>query len=399
MRKLLFWFAILIPTVAFAQRTEKLSVKGQIKGLAAGDTLRFQSVNQPGYDLSPGFVVIAGKDGKFAYSGSQPHSTLYIMDILPVKGEKMPPVDRMGEELLIRNGDKLIITGERQFWAFCKIDGGVYDNPLLKRSMGIWDSLGIIRSGYLQQIDLAREKKDTKAVSKYTDLFNEFRLSSAEADSLEKVYYALPGTSELSAIKILGNSSYRPVQEVKAAYEALPEAVKNSYHGKLLGTRTAKLLTLEPGRPAPDFTLINADGSVSLSDFKGRYLLIYHWGMCPGSMQIDPEVRDFYDKADKSKIAVIGVTEYRASVEKLNREASPSDTVLGMNLKDNTDCMLSHHYPDYDMTIPGNDLVGETFIFGGLPYFVLIDPAGKMVDRGFHKIFYKAREILTKKEE
>lgn len=396
MRKLLFWFVIFIPAVAFAQKAEKFFVKGQIKGLAAGDTLRFQSVNQPGYKLAPGFVVIAGKDGKFAYSGIQPHTTLYIMDILPVDGKKMPSVDRRGEELLIRNGDKLIIRGERQFWAFCKIAGGVYDNPFLKRSMEIRDSLGIIRSGYSQQIDLAREKKDTKAVSKYTDLFNEFRLSSVEADSLDKIYYALPGTSELAAIEILGSSSYRPVQEIKAAYEALPEAVKNSYHGKLLEARTAKLLSLEAGRLAPDFTLTNADGSVSLADFKGRYLLIYHWGHCPGSMQVDPEVRDFYDAADKSKIAILGVTEYRSDVEALNKMVSAFDTILGMNVKDRTNCMLTHHYPDYDMTLEGNN-PDEIFIFGGLPYFVLIDPEGRMVDRGFHAVFYKIRDILTKK--
>jgi len=64
------------------------------------------------------------------------------------------------------------------------------------------------------------------------------------------------------------------------------------------------------GKPAPAFTLLDLNGKkVSLSDFKGRPLLINYWGTyCAPCMVEMPWLQEFSQKYASDGFAVIGVT-------------------------------------------------------------------------------------------
>ena len=64
------------------------------------------------------------------------------------------------------------------------------------------------------------------------------------------------------------------------------------------------------GKPAPAFTLLDINGKkVSLSDFKGRPLLINYWGTyCAPCMVEMPWLQEFSQKYASDGFAVIGVT-------------------------------------------------------------------------------------------
>ncbi len=64
------------------------------------------------------------------------------------------------------------------------------------------------------------------------------------------------------------------------------------------------------GKPAPAFTLADLNGhSVSLSDFKGRPLLINFWGTYCAPCKIEmPWLQDLSKKYASSGLAVIGIT-------------------------------------------------------------------------------------------
>jgi thiol-disulfide isomerase/thioredoxin len=68
--------------------------------------------------------------------------------------------------------------------------------------------------------------------------------------------------------------------------------------------------SLLQGKPAPAFTLLDLNGKkVSLSDFKGRPLLINYWGTyCPPCKVEMPWLQEFSQKYASVGFAVIGVT-------------------------------------------------------------------------------------------
>lgn len=68
---------------------------------------------------------------------------------------------------------------------------------------------------------------------------------------------------------------------------------------------------LEPGTPAPDFTLPAADGStVSLSDLRGRRVIVYFYpaAMTPGCTKQACDFRDSLDALQAAGFAVLGIS-------------------------------------------------------------------------------------------
>ena len=68
---------------------------------------------------------------------------------------------------------------------------------------------------------------------------------------------------------------------------------------------------LEPGAPAPDFALPDADGTtVRLADFRGRKVVIYFYpaAMTPGCTKQACDFRDSLDSLAAAGFAVLGVS-------------------------------------------------------------------------------------------
>ncbi len=68
---------------------------------------------------------------------------------------------------------------------------------------------------------------------------------------------------------------------------------------------------LSPGDPAPEFTLPDADGNaVSLSDFRGRSLVIYCYpaASTPGCTKQACDFRDNLAELDAAGFAVVGIS-------------------------------------------------------------------------------------------
>ena len=68
---------------------------------------------------------------------------------------------------------------------------------------------------------------------------------------------------------------------------------------------------LEPGDPAPDFALDDADGTtVRLADFRGRKVIVYFYpaAMTPGCTKQACDFRDSLDSLAAAGYAVLGVS-------------------------------------------------------------------------------------------
>src|SRR5580693_8152705 len=72
----------------------------------------------------------------------------------------------------------------------------------------------------------------------------------------------------------------------------------------------AALLLAQANKPAPDFTVKDAQGrEVSLSDYKGKVVLLNFWATwCAGCKQEIPWFMDFQTKYQANGLVVLGVS-------------------------------------------------------------------------------------------
>lgn len=124
---------------------------------------------------------------------------------------------------------------------------------------------------------------------------------------------------------------------------------------------------IEPGRPAPEFTLARRDGSLlSLSDFRGKVVVLDFWASwCKPCRASFPWVREFYKEYKDKGVEIIGVSidEKKASWEKaLDEEQLPWPQVLDEKAK-------------------GGYRVDKLYHVQAVPMFVIVDKEGKIVMR------------------
>lgn len=119
---------------------------------------------------------------------------------------------------------------------------------------------------------------------------------------------------------------------------------------------------LEPGTPAPDFTLKTADGKdVALKDLRGKVVLLDFWATwCGPCRMVMPRIQKLYEKYQDKPVAVFGVSTW---------ERGPSPDPGGY-MKRN-----KYTYP----TLVNGDAVASAYMVNGIPTFYLIGPDGNIL--------------------
>jgi hypothetical protein len=371
------------------------TIEGKIKGLIPGDTLTFERITMPGFNRSFAFDVIVEKQDKFTYNDTHEHTEYYIMTYKPIRKETVHS-DRAGLTMLIQDGTTRLSGTASQIY-YCKLEGGLYDNESLQKALQLENSLGKERAAFSQLIEEANVAKDTVKTKEYYDKFNSFHFDNKEdfqkLSILKNEFYDKFPSSEHTIIDALQRVNSAPFEKIKTAYEKMNLKARESYFGKILEKEIDKITALQSGKKAPDFRLIGLNGKeISLKDCAGSFVLIYHWGLCPGSLMIDKEVIDLHNKY-KEHLIIIGITDKIDYIKSIYENISPNSTLMNIELKPVLKNMLAHPWFDAEKT-NGNEIIEDDYAFGGLPFFVFISPDGKIIARDFHKAFYAAKEKM-----
>jgi len=119
-------------------------------------------------------------------------------------------------------------------------------------------------------------------------------------------------------------------------------------------------------KPAPDFTLPDVNGKpVSLSSFKGKYVLVDFWASwCGPCRQENPNVVSAFQKFKNKNFTILGVS--------LDRPGQKENWVKAIN----DDNLAWTQVSDLKFW---ESMVVNMYGIDGIPFNVLVDPAGKII--------------------
>jgi len=134
-----------------------------------------------------------------------------------------------------------------------------------------------------------------------------------------------PG-SYVSAFELSLYKTRWPIDSVKSLYAKLTPSIQNSSGGTEVKEIIDEIENNSVGTKAKEFETSDIDGKkISLSDFKGKYVLLDFWGSwCVPCRESTPHLIKLFKKYHESGLEIIGVAEeydtsgiaWRAAVKK-----------------------------------------------------------------------------------
>lgn len=244
---------LLLVAAANAQKPN-LTIIGDISGLQKGDTITISTIDLPAFEDSVVSTIVVNDTAGFTYRAYIAHDQYFELTYKTNMGKELP-ADRSGKLFIAQPGDTLTLTGERETIYYSRLSGGIYDEPRLAEYLRVEDSLGAIRGGYARNMEMALAEKDTIAVRKWTEAFNNFyhiNPGIERRNALEAKYRnANPQGTLFLLVERLPHLSYMPIEEAKRMYDQYSDEIKRSWYGR----KTAKFMKeMEPlalGNPAP----------------------------------------------------------------------------------------------------------------------------------------------------
>ena len=360
MKRLLFAFVLLAAFVPVAIAQKKAVINGEFKSRQPIDKVYLRYI----VDGQVQMDSVKAEKGKFTFNANitEPQLGWLLVKFVQSKTEEKPRQDRM--QIFLE--PSVIQVNVKDSLKFATVSGS--------GSHATWQQLNTALKPYNEKESAlgARYQELRKAGDKegMEKLEKEFDQLSEEIS--EKVYhkYLIDNPKSPIALYVLNQYAGYDIDPVKIEpiFNSLPAATKASESGKSLKERIEIAKKTAVGAMAMDFTQNDTlDKPVSLSSFKGKYVLVDFWASWCGPCRAEnPNVVAAFNKYKDKGFTVLGV-----SLDQEGKKQAWLDAI-------HKDGLTWTHVSD----LKGwENEVSKMYGIRAIPQNMLVDPSGKIIAR------------------
>ncbi len=287
---------LLLAVALFAcqpQTRDTFTITGKVEGVESAmvylqDRVSGLMVNVDSVEL---------QNGEFVLEGSMPHPELYYLRIDGV-------VNRLA--FFLENSDIEIVINPEDPSDFTVSGSHSHD---------LHDELMALIAPYDTEIRELQQQTQEATSQRNEQLLAELTQKSAEKNEAKRTVvrdFVKKHSDETVSVYIamrhlVYGMEYDELSELMTIFD--PQLAGTRYYDDL-NQRAVDLERVAIGRQAVDFTVPDVDGNeVSLSDFRGQYVLISFWASwCPYCRDENPSLVLAYDKLKEENFEILGVS-------------------------------------------------------------------------------------------
>lgn len=327
-------------TIAKTKLSEGFTITGTVQGLADGEV----KITTTQGDQT--IATAIAKNGVFVVKGSVDEPHLYWLTL----GSEQP-------QYIFLENSAIKVTGTKAAIKNIKIEGSKSHNDFLEFQKIFNPLIGNLNA-IAAEIGQAPEAKKEGLIQNYKAAVTTLNTTVGKFVAANKSSFV---SLFLLSVTMQANEN---VAEVEQRFNLLNEKIKASASAKDLISYIAYAKVGSIGSEAMDFTQNDvSDKPVSLSSFRGKYVLVDFWASwCKPCRIENPNVVKIYTKFKGKNFTVLGVS--------LDQQ---KDAWLKAIQKDN---LTWTHVSDL---LQWNNAVAQLYRVQSIPQNFLIDPNGKIV--------------------
>lgn len=361
--KNLIYLVLLLGLTSYSSVGEKkCSIQFEIEGLEKGDVLVFTTIQTPLYEVLSEDSIYVTNPNRVLFNKELLHTTC-----INIKYQSQNEDSYSLGTFLVKPGDKLDLQGSITEHSNIMASGGFYNDSLVSR------------------LEYMEKSKDTTLTEE---------LKKSQTYLMKEV-----NNNEYAVYLFLNNLAHVTYDELRTRFDNLAPPIKTSYMGQCLNNTIKTWTSLQPGEQAPDFSVIDRSGNrVNLSDYKGRYLLIYCWDFCPTTLQVQKRVTDLHQRFSKSRFAMLAFTpdNPKKALSGLSVTGYDDTDPVVVNMRQQFLDQLVQLWPLVYTNHPENHSMKQKYYICNSTMLTFIAPDGKIIARSYFTDLEKVLQTVER---
>ena len=375
------YFAIALATVAVhSANAQQFTLNGKVEGASASEKIKLYYTDASGKRTTDSTTV---KNGSFVFKGNIAAPTMAFIEY----GKGTPGQNPNTASFFIEPKTMSASFKVNDFKS-AVIKGSATQNEyeeLEKSKEPIRAEMEPLSKEYEKANQVFMKARADKKSDEYMDslryesaaIHDKFEPYFQRQSQKDFQFFAKHPQSYVTAYYLRFHTTDISLDSLQMFYNALGSTVQQSSDGKNIAKEIDKLKAGSPGSVAKNFTTKDINGkSLSLSDFKGKYVLIDFWASwCVPCRKSMPHVKELYGKYKGKGFDVIAVSDDDRDSTAWKKAIAKDGTDLWNNVLRGMDWEKVRKGDANDKDI------SEKFGIHSLPTKILIDKNGIIIGR------------------